>query len=147
MASFRWLPTLVASLCCMSAGRAADVSDAEFFETRVRPILANNCYACHTGSALGGLRVDSREALLEGGKSGPAIVPGKQDQRLLIQAINHKNEALKMPPAGKLQNADIIALSEWIGKGAFWPESSSFFEANVQPILSKNCYACHADSQ
>jgi mono/diheme cytochrome c family protein len=131
----------------MSAGRADDVSDAEFFETRVRPILANNCYACHTGSALGGLRVDSREALLKGGKSGPAIVPGKQDQSLLIQAINHKNEALKMPPAGKLQNADIIALSEWIGKGAFWPESSSFFEANVQPILSKNCYACHADSQ
>ena len=59
----------------------------EFFEARVRPVLANNCYACHTENKLGGLRVDSRVALLQGGKSGPAIVPGRPEESLLIKAI------------------------------------------------------------
>ncbi|MGH9782698.1 MAG: c-type cytochrome domain-containing protein, partial [Terriglobia bacterium] len=72
----------------------------EFFEARIRPVLVNNCYSCHTGNKLGGLRVDSRSALLEGGKSGGAIVPGKPDASLLIQAVMQTDAKLKMPMAG-----------------------------------------------
>ena len=53
---------------------------ADFFETKIRPVLANNCYSCHTSSQLGGLRLDSRDAMLKGGKSGPALVPGDPEQ-------------------------------------------------------------------
>jgi len=60
------------------------VDQTEFFETRVRPVLANNCYACHTSSKLGGLQVDSRAALLQGGKSGPAIALGKAAAESLL---------------------------------------------------------------
>src|SRR5437763_16601612 len=73
---------------------------AEFFETRVRPVLANNCYSCHTDNKLGGLRVDSRVALLEGGKSGPAIVPGRPDESLLLTAVRQLDPKLKMPMGG-----------------------------------------------
>ena len=68
----------------------------EFFENRVRPILANNCYACHTNSELGGLRLDSRESLLKGGNSGPAIIPSDPERSLLIRAVRHVDERLKM---------------------------------------------------
>jgi len=92
------------------------------FEMQVRPLLAKNCYACHTQSALGGLRLDSRESILKGGKSGPALVPGKATDSLLIQAVTHKHERLKMPPTGKLSDADIEVLTAWINRGAYWPE-------------------------
>ena len=62
-------------------------ASAEFFEARVRPLLVAQCYECHADKANGGLRVDSRQALLTGGESGPAIVPGDPDQSLLIQAV------------------------------------------------------------
>src|SRR5260370_33461338 len=69
--------------------------DAEqFFESKIRPILANNCYACHTGARSGGLRLDSREAIIQGGKSGPAMVAGKPESSLLIQATNHSHPKL-----------------------------------------------------
>ena len=58
----------------------AATNNAEFFEARIRPVLATNCYSCHADSQLGGLRVDSREAILKGGKSGPAIVPGDPEK-------------------------------------------------------------------
>src|SRR5262244_503146 len=74
----------------------------EFFETRVRPVLATNCYDCHTDERFGGLRVDSRDALLKGGRSGPAIVPGNPDASLLIQAVRQSG-ALKMPKGGVLK--------------------------------------------
>src|SRR5436309_351904 len=68
----------------------------DFFETKIRPILATECFACHTNSQLGGLRLDSREAMLRGGQSGPAIVPGDPDKSLLVMAIRQTGE-LKMP--------------------------------------------------
>ena len=97
----------------------------DFFETKVRPILATNCYACHTNSQLGGLRLDSREGLLKGGQSGPAIVPGEPDKSLLVQAIRQTGE-LKMPKGGKLKKDDIEALSEWVKAGALWSLSQRF---------------------
>src|SRR5580658_5259301 len=94
----------------------------DFFENSVRPVLATNCYACHTNSELGGLRVDSRQSLLKGGKSGPALVPGDPEKSLLIQAVVQTGE-LKMPKGGKLKPAEIQALSEWVKMGAPWPEA------------------------
>jgi len=105
---------------------AAQTGDAEeFFETRVRPVLANSCHACHTGSELGGLRVDSRESLLKGGKSGPAIVPGKPEESLLIRAVQQVDEKLKMPMGSKLKGQEIADLTEWVKAGAPWPESKT----------------------
>jgi hypothetical protein len=95
---------------------------ADFFENNVRPVLANNCYVCHANTELGGLRVDSLESLLKGGKSGPALVPGEPDKSLLIQAVQQTGE-LKMPKGGKLKPPEIQALSEWVKMGAPWPDS------------------------
>lgn len=94
----------------------------EFFELRVRPLLAEKCYTCHTTSQLGGLRLDSKEALLKGGSSGPAVVPGQPEQSLLIQAVSHTHERLKMPPQGKLTAEEIAHLTAWVKAGAYWPE-------------------------
>jgi hypothetical protein len=96
----------------------------DFFETRVRPILAAQCYTCHTNSRLGGLRVDSKEALLSGGNSGPAITPGKPDESLLIRAVRQTDERLKMPLGGKLKPAEIEALTTWVKLGAPWSAST-----------------------
>ncbi|MEJ7609143.1 MAG: c-type cytochrome domain-containing protein [Bryobacteraceae bacterium] len=86
----------------------------EFFETRVRPVLSKHCFACHTNSALGGLRLDTKESALKGGKRGPAILPGNSESSLLVRAIRHTDPRIKMPPQGKLEGmvADLI---KWIG--------------------------------
>jgi mono/diheme cytochrome c family protein len=97
----------------------------DFFENKIRPILAGNCYSCHTDSRLGGLRLDSRESILKGGKSGPALVSGDPDDSLLIQAVRQTHERLKMPPGKKLADSEIAALAEWIKTGALWPEAVS----------------------
>ena len=99
-------------LAVAAAGWGQEVSEKiEFFESRIRPILANNCYSCHSENKLGGLRVDSRVALLAGGKSGPAIVPGRPDESLLIQAILQADPKKKMPPAGnKLKDKEKMML-------------------------------------
>lgn len=97
----------------------------EFFESRVRPVLVTHCYACHTSSQLGGLRLDSREGLLKGGKSGPALVPGKPEESLLIRAVQQVDEKLKMPMGGKLKDQEIADLMEWVKAGAPWPQSQS----------------------
>jgi hypothetical protein len=97
---------------------------SDFFETEVRPVLAKNCFACHTATALGNLSMSSGDALRKGGNSGPAIVPGKPDESLLIQAVTHTHARLKMPPSGKLSYAEIGALKKWIADGAVWPETS-----------------------
>jgi cytochrome c553 len=95
----------------------------EFFESRIRPLLANKCYACHAENKLGDLRVDSRVALLHGGKSGPAIVPGRPDESLLIKAVLQTDPKMKMPMGGgKLTDKEIADLRYWIqAMAAFWP--------------------------
>jgi mono/diheme cytochrome c family protein len=99
-------------------------TSAEYFEARVRPVLAGNCYECHTDQRMGGLRLDSRDALLKGGKSGPAIVAGDPDKSLLIQAVRQTG-ALKMPKGGHLKPDEIEALAEWIKAGAVWNASAA----------------------
>lgn len=96
----------------------------EFFETKVRPVLARNCYSCHgPDKQFSGLRVDSREALLRGGKRGPALTPGNAGQSLLLRAVRHQE--IPMPLGGQLQPTDIAALAEWIERGALWPNAPS----------------------
>lgn len=94
----------------------------QFFESKVRPILAANCYECHGEKRQrGDLRLDSLAAILEGGEQGPAIVPGHPEKSLLVKAINYDGK-LKMPPKDKkLQRDQIDVLTQWIKMGAPWP--------------------------
>jgi len=117
-----WNAVLLALVTSAVAHAQADAG--EFFEKRVRPLLAEKCYACHTQSALGGLRLDSREALLEGGKNGPAVVEGNAADSLLIRAVRHADANLKMPMVGdKLSDQEIADLSHWVDAGAPWPDT------------------------
>ncbi len=109
-----------AALLCAQAP-----SSPEFFETKVRPVLANNCYGCHTNTAMGGLRLDSAEALLKGGKRGPAVVAGDPAKSILIEAVKQTNADLKMPMGTKLKDQQIADLSEWVKAGAKWPVTSA----------------------
>jgi mono/diheme cytochrome c family protein len=104
-----------------AAPAASAPQSSEYFESSIRPVLAANCYDCHTDEKMGGLRLDSRDGLLKGGRSGPAIVPGDPDQSLLIQAVRQTRESLKMPKGGRLKAAEIDALTEWVRAGAIWP--------------------------
>ncbi len=90
----------------------------EFYKTRIQPLLASKCYACHTQSALGGLRLDSRQSLVKGGNSGPAIVPGRPADSLLIQVVAHTHAKIKMPPGGRLSDSEIAVLRQWVESGA-----------------------------
>ncbi|MDQ6707744.1 MAG: DUF1549 domain-containing protein, partial [Acidobacteriota bacterium] len=96
---------------------------ADFFESRIRPVLAKNCYTCHTGSHMGGLQLDSRERVIKGGDDGPAILPGDPDKSLLIQAVRQTHARFKMPPAGKLADREIDDLARWVREGAVWPDT------------------------
>jgi len=110
---------ILAAAACRAATPLPNTPD--FFESHIRPILANNCYSCHAASQLGGLRVDSRDALLKGGKSGPAIAPGEPDKSLLIRAVRQTDPKLKMPMGGKLKDSEIEDLVAWVKAGATWP--------------------------
>jgi hypothetical protein len=109
-----------------SAIRAADQS--AFFDQKVRPILQSNCFTCHSHAAKkskGGLMLDARDSILKGGDRGPAIVPGKPDDSLLLKAVGRQDEELKMPPTAKLADEQIATLREWIKLGAPWPSKSA----------------------
>jgi hypothetical protein len=102
----------------------------DFFETKVRPVLAEKCYACHAATAMGGLRLDSREAMLKGGSRGSAVTPGDPEKSLLVTAIRQADEKLKMPMGGKLKDSEIEDLVAWIKAGAAWPATAAVNPAN-----------------
>jgi hypothetical protein len=107
---------------CTFLAPAADPAAVEFFEKKVRPVLAENCFKCHGGGKKkGSLALDSRAGLLQGGDKGPAIVPGKPEESRLIEAIGYKNAELQMPPRGKLPEAVVRDLTAWVRMGAPWP--------------------------
>ena len=96
-------------------------AEEDFFEKKVRPVLVEHCFKCHgNGKARGGLSLASRERVLKGGDSGPALVPGDPVKSLLIQAIRHEGDT-QMPPKGKLPDDVIADLTGWIQRGAAWP--------------------------
>lgn len=96
----------------------------DFFENKIRPVLATNCFGCHTNTAMGGLRLDSPDALTKGGKRGSAIMSGDPEKSLLIRAVRHTDPDLKMPMGNKLKDAEIADLTAWVKAGAVWPKSS-----------------------
>src|ERR1043166_4586453 len=110
---------------------AAELTPAQtqFFESNIRPILVNNCYKCHSSQAekvKGGLLLDSREGVLKGGESGPAIVPGDPEQSRLIKAVRYTDPDLQMPPKDKkLSDAEIADLTTWVKMGAPDPRTAS----------------------
>ncbi len=110
-----------------SAGEPPGIQNRQpiqFFETEIRPILANHCFKCHgSEQQKAGLRLDTRSGLLTGGQSGPAVVPGKTEESLLIEAVHHDPFGIQMPPAGKLPQKHITALTHWVKMGAPWPNS------------------------
>src|SRR4051794_33396098 len=122
----RMFQILPAALFVCAPLFAAVPDSVEHFETKVRPLLAKRCFACHTDTPMGGLVMNSRAGLLKGGASGPAIVPGKPEASLLIRAIEHLDPKMKMPMAQpKLPAAEIAILTEWVRGGAFWPETGA----------------------
>ena len=101
-----------------------------FFESHVRPLLIERCFKCHSEvMSKGGLRLDSGEGIQKGGETGPAIISGKPDESLLLQALRHEN-GLEMPPDGKLTDKQIAAIAEWIRAGAIWPGASMTMPGN-----------------
>jgi mono/diheme cytochrome c family protein len=118
------LPLLNSAFETASA-QTVNAGTPEFFENQIRPILANNCFGCHTNSQLGGLRLDTLDSMKKGGKRGPAIVPGDVDNSLLIKAVRQTDPALKMPYGGKLKASEIAALEAWVKAGAVWPASTA----------------------
>ncbi len=120
-----WLLTVVVAVP-VARSRAAQPSsaDVEFFEKKIRPVLVQQCYSCHSKDAKrlkGGLFVDSLKGLTTGGDSGAAIVPGNPDKSLFITALTYEDEFLQMPPKKKLPEPVINDFRQWIKQGAFFP--------------------------
>ena len=124
------LSTLLLSAPNFFFASAAEPTRAQldFFEGKIRPIFAENCYKCHSpekGKVKGGLELDWRDGLLKGGDSGPAIIPGDPEKSLLIKAVRYLDENLQMPPKGeKLSEAQIGDLVNWIKMGAPDPRAT-----------------------
>ncbi len=119
---------LVATILALPAAFARaeevkiDQQRIEFFETKIRPLLVANCYNCHSANtnARGGLRVDDRNGLLEGGNRGPAVVAGDPEGSLILRAVSHEMKGLQMPPEKRLSDDEIADLTRWIKEGAHW---------------------------
>jgi mono/diheme cytochrome c family protein len=107
------------------SAQADGPEEIRFFETKIRPLLADNCIKCHgPDKQEENLRLDSRAAALAGGDRGPAIVPGKPDESLLITAVKHLDD-LEMPPKKQLTREQITDLTTWIKQGAAWPDDGA----------------------
>ena len=105
--------------------RASEAS-SKFFEENIRPVIAFQCFTCHTELKAGGLQLDTRAGMLKGGVSGPALVPGDPDKSLLITAIRRTNPKLMMPKDGSaLSPAQVSDLENWVREGAVWPDEAN----------------------
>ena len=115
--------------------------DLAFFESKVRPVLAGKCYECHSAAAQekgklkAGLYVDSREGLMAGGDSGPALLPGNPQESLLIKVLRHEIKDAEMPPKGKLDDSAIADLAKWIEMGAPDPRVAAVLVAGTRRII------------
>jgi len=127
------------SIFFLGSGVAAeDAGDVQFFESRIRPVLAEHCYECHSAEAdksKGGLLLDTRDGIRTGGDTGASVVPGSVEESLIIGAINHTDPEIEMPPKKpKLSDAVILDFKKWIEFGAIDPRD----RADVAPALSAN---------
>lgn len=125
----RWLVFALAVLAAAPLGARGQAAARDeqallaFFEKKVRPVLVENCYNCHSANtnSRGGLRVDDRNGLLSGGGRGPAVTLGDPEKSLLLQAIRHTHAEVKMPPMKHLSAEQIADVAQWIKDGAAWP--------------------------
>jgi cytochrome c553 len=130
----RTLLLTLATISIAALPAAAQEGDARFFEQKIRPVLVQHCYRCHSAEAKklkGGLRLDTRAGVLRGGDSGPAIVPGKPAESLLLKALRHEEPA--MPPEEKLPDAVIADFERWIRTGA--PDPREGTPAAARPAI------------
>src|SRR5262245_7351250 len=109
-----------------------DPAAIDFFESKIRPVLAEHCFRCHSSTARklkGGLLLDSRDGILKGGESGPVLDAGKPEKSRLIQAIRYTDVDLSMPPNAKLPGPVIADFTRWVKMGAPWPGDKSVSKA------------------
>jgi hypothetical protein len=127
----------------VAAEQALTAEQSSFFEAKIRPVLAEQCYQCHSAEAKGnkklkgGLFLDSRSGLLTGGDTGPAIMAGKPDQSLLMTAIRWQDPDLQMPPKSRLADAVVGDFAAWIAMGAPDPRSGPAAPAKPGIDLAK----------
>ena len=118
-----------------------------FFESKIRPLLIDRCIDCHSDDEPeSGLSLESRAAILRGGDLGPAVIPGKPKDSLLISAINH-DEFLKMPPKEKLSTVNVVDLTKWVQMGAPWPDSKKADRTTSKPNAKANELIAFTDEQ
>ena len=113
------MPSIAVLLCLLA--QPGDRSGVDFFETKIRPVLVERCYECHSPESKklkGGLRLDTRALIRTGGDTGPAIVPGDPEKSLLLLAISHTDESLQMPPTGQLPANVVADFRKWVAMGA-----------------------------
>jgi hypothetical protein len=125
-------------LALLAIPLGAQTQDFSFFEAKIRPVLAENCYACHSSKAsapMGGLRLDTKAGLIQGGVRGPAVAPGDPEASLLLEALSYTDNHLQMPPSGKLPDSVIADFKQWIASGAPDPRESSPTVAQDPPPL------------
>ncbi len=106
-----------------------------FFEAKIRPVLVERCYPCHSaesGKLKGGLRLDHREGMFKGGDGGPSLVPGKPDESPLIEAIRYKDDSLRMPPKEPLTPEQVADFETWVKRGA--PDPREDVPAGASPV-------------
>ena len=114
----------------------------EFFEKKIRPVLAERCYQCHSaeaarkGTLMGNLQLDTREGVQLGGSRGPAVVPGQPDQSMLIEALKYANRNLQMPPGGKLADSVIADFVQWVALGAPDPREAKAVDTAAMDLES-----------
>jgi hypothetical protein len=117
--------TLPAACLALLTAPVLGAADAEFFEKRIRPLLAEHCTECHgADKQKGGLRLDHRGGWQQGGDSGPSLVPGDPDTSLLWKAVSYHDRDLKMPPKQRLSDRDLADLRTWIASGAHDPREA-----------------------
>jgi len=127
---------------------AAESAGDRHFTEKVKPLLDSRCVSCHGPDKVkGGLRLDSRAAALKGGDSGPALVPGKPAESLLLQAVMHSKKDLEMPPKEKLTSNDVAMLKRWIEDGAPWPVAASNAVAIVPSTRGEKIGDAWSDSR
>src|SRR4051794_31011091 len=115
---------LIAAIGFMLAGAARADEGTEFFEKKIRPVMVERCYECHSATAKklkGKFKLDSKEDFEKGGDTGPAVVAGDPEKSLLIKAIRYKDEDLAMPPKMKLGDEQIRDFEQWVKMGAPYP--------------------------
>ena len=133
-----WCLVLVLLVVATARG-AADEAGVEFFEKRIRPVLVEQCYECHNSAdkSEGGLALDHRAGVLEGGDSGPAVVPGKPGESLLIKAIRHQKGSPRMPKASaKLADEVAADFARWVSLGAPDPRDQPPAPAELHALTS-----------